>query len=272
VTIAVSVVTVCLNDRDRLERTIESVRAQTFAGWELLVVDGGSRDGTLEVLERHADVIAWSTSAPDEGIFDAQNKGARHARGDWIAFLNAGDRFASPDALERAFERADGADVLYGDVIWEKPNGERWVSQQPDALTLGFFMRTALPHQATLVRRRLFERLGPFDTSFRIAADHAFFLNAIVVHGAHATYVPVPLAVQLVGGLSTSDDSFQTLRRERHRAKQEVLTPRLRAEWDAQVRAERGPVAYYLRNAFRSTARRIRAISRRLRNKPDCDV
>lgn len=272
VSVLVSVVTVCLNERRGLERTIESVRAQTFTAWELLVVDGGSQDGSLEVLERHRDVVAWSTSGRDGGVYDAQNRGARQARGEWLSFLNAGDAFASPDALERALARADGADVLYGDVIWEKPTGERLLSPQPEHLSLAFFMRTALPHQATLVRRGVFERHGPFDTSFRIAADHAFFLNAIVVNGAAARHVPAPLAIQASGGLSTRDASFQTLRLERHRITQEVLTPTLRADWDAQLRAERGPVAYHVRNALRPLARRVRAISRRLRHKPDCYV
>ena len=270
--ILVSIITVCLDDRPGVERTIESIRRQTFRGWELIVVDGGSTDGTREVLERNRDVIASWTSERDGGVFDAQNKGARRARGEWLVFLNAGDEFASPDALAVAVARADGAEVVYGDVFWEKSTGERWDSPQPQVLTLGFFMRTALPHQATMVRRALFEREGPFDTSFRIAADHAFFLKAVVVHGARTKHVGVPLAVQRFGGVSTCDASFEALRLERHRAKQEVLTAALRARWEAELRAERGPVIHFLRNAFRPLARRLRGISRRLRNKPDCWV
>ncbi len=270
--VAVSIVTVCLNDSRGLERTIESVRRQGFADRELHVVDGGSTDDTLEVLQRSGDVVTSWTSAPDGGVFDAQNKGAQRATGTWLAFLNAGDCFASDDALSVALERAADADVLYGDVIWEKPSGERWACPQPDPLTLEFFMRTALPHQATLVRRALFERVGPFDTSFRVAADHAFFLKAIVVHAARARHVPASLAVQAFGGLSTSDAWYPTLRVERQRAKDEVLSPALRANWEAYLSARRGPVVYYLRNALRPVARRLRGFSRRLRNKPDCYV
>jgi hypothetical protein len=122
------------------------------------------------------------------------------------------------------------------------------------------------------VRRELFERLGPFDTSFRVAADHAFFMKALVCHGARSRHVPVPLAIQVHGGLSTSAEWYPTLRVERQRAKDEVLSPVLRANWDAYLRARRGPVAYHLRNALRPLARRLRAVSRRIRNKPDCIV
>jgi glycosyltransferase involved in cell wall biosynthesis len=270
--VAVSVVTVCLNDGAGLARTIDSVRRQSFEDRELLVVDGGSHDDSLDVIRRSGDAVTWWTSEPDGGVFEGQNKGARRARGEWLVFLNAGDRFASEDALRLALEGADGADIVYGDVIWEKPNGEQWVSQQPDPLTLEFFMRTALPHQATAVRRSVFERLGPFDTSFQVAADHAFFLKSIIVHGARTKHVPAPLAVQMFGGRSTCDSGFPTLRLERHRAKEELLPPLLRQDWEAHLRARRGPVLYYLRNKLRPLSRRLRAISRRLRHKPDSYV
>jgi glycosyltransferase involved in cell wall biosynthesis len=270
--VSVSVVTVCLNDGAGLARTIDSVRRQSFRDLELLVVDGGSADDSVDVLRHSGDAVTWWASEPDGGVFEGQNKGARRARGEWLVFLNAGDRFASEDALRLALEGAEGADIVYGDVIWEKGTGERWISRQPDPLTLEFFMRTALPHQATAVRRSIFERLGPFDTSFRVAADHAFFMKSIVIHGARTKHVPAPLAVQVFGGRSTCEEWYPTLRLERQRAKEEVLPPLLRHNWEAYLRARRGPVLSYLRDKLRPSARRLRAISRRLRHKPDSYV
>jgi glycosyltransferase involved in cell wall biosynthesis len=269
---AVSIVTVCLNDARGLERTIESVRQQSFVDRELIVVDGGSADGSVDVLRRSGDTVTSWTSRSDGGVFDGQNEGARRARGEWLVFLNAGDTFAQPDALRLMMEHADGVDVVYGDAIWEKPTGERWVSAQPDPLTLEFFMRTALPHQATAVRRRRFEELGPFDTTFQVAADHAFFLKAIVIHGVRTRHVAAPVAVQLFGGRSTSGEWYPTLRLERQRAKEEILSPVLLQNWEQYLRASQGPVSYFVRTMLRPYARRLRGVSRRIRNKPDCHV
>jgi len=267
----VSIVTVCLNDAAGLARTISSVARQTFSDYELVVVDGGSTDGSVDVVRANGAVVTDWVSEKDAGIYDAQNKGVRRARGEWIIFLNAGDALASDDALARFFEGAPAEDVLYGDVVWEEKDGRRRVDAQPDVLTLEFFMRTNLPHQATAVRRALLERLGPYDTELRIAADYEFLLRSIVVHGATTRHVPVPLAVQVTGGLSSRPESFASLRAERKLAREKALSPLLREHWQAHLEAKRGPFVHFARNAFRPAARRLRRLSRALRGKPDAD-
>lgn len=267
----VSIITVCLNDRAGLARTISSVARQTFTDHELVVVDGGSVDGSMDVVRANGPIVTDWVSERDAGIYDAQNKGLDRARGEWVIFLNSGDALASDDALARLFERANGEDVLYGDVVWEERDGRRRLDVQPDVLTLGFFMRTNLPHQATAVRRALLERLGRYDTAFRIAADYEFWLRSIVVHGAKTRHVPVPFAVQLNGGLSTRPESFAALRTERKLAREKALSPLLLEQWAAQLKAERGPILHFARTAFRPAARRLRRLSRVLRGKPDAE-
>lgn len=269
----VSIVTVCLNDAAGLARTLASVAAQTFTNREVVVVDGGSTDGSVEVLRANASagLVRDFVSEPDEGIYDAQNKGIRRARGTYLLFLNAGDSLASADALARLFADSPTEDVLYGDVLWEKSGGKRRRERTPDELSLAFFMRTNLPHQATAIRRTLFDRLGPYDTSLRIAADYEFFLRAIVVHGASTRHVPAPIAVQVEGGLSTRPESFAKLRAERRLARERALSPVLRAHWEDHVAAKDGPVVHLVRVAFRPAARRLRHISRTLRGRPDAE-
>jgi glycosyltransferase involved in cell wall biosynthesis len=273
VTPLVSIVTVCLNDAAGLARTLASVAAQTFADREVVVVDGGSTDGSVEVLRANASagLVRDFVSEPDEGIYDAQNKGIRRARGTYLLFLNAGDSLASADALARLFADSPTEDVLYGDVLWEKAGGKRRRERTPDELSLAFFMRTNLPRQATAIRRAVFDRLGPYDTSLRIAADYEFFLRAIVVHGASTRHVPAPIAVQVEGGLSTRPESFAKLRAERRLARERALSPVLRAHWEDHVAAKDGPVVHLVRVAFRPAARRLRHISRTLRGRPDAE-
>ncbi len=267
-----SIVTVNLNDRRGLARTLASVARQTFADREVIVVDGGSTDGSVDVIRESAGVVTEWVSEKDGGVYDAQNKGTRRARGTYCLYLNAGDALASDDALERFFAAGPPAeDILYGDVVFEEPDGRQRTEETPE-LTWALLMRTNLPHQATVIRRALFERVGPYDTSYRIVADYAFFLKAFVVIGATARHVPVPLAVQVLGGQSSRPDAFPGLRRERALAREQVLSPALRAHWEEYLVAKRGPLLHYLRGAFRPVSRRLRAWSRRLRGRPDSAV
>ncbi len=267
-----SIVTVNLNDRAGLARTLASIARQTFADREVIVVDGGSSDGSVDVVRERADVVTDWVSEKDAGTYDAQNKGARRARGAYLLFLNAGDALASDDALARFFAAGPPVeDILYGDVVFEEPDGRQRTEETPE-LTWAYLMRTTLPHQATVVRRALFDRAGPYDTSYRIVADYAFFLKAFVVLGATARHVPVPLAVQVLGGQSSRPEAFPRLREERALAKERILSPALRAHWEEYLVARRGSLLHYLRGAFRPLSRRLRTWSRRVRGRPDSPV
>jgi glycosyltransferase involved in cell wall biosynthesis len=268
-----SIVTVNLNDRAGLARTLASIARQGFADREVIVIDGGSNDGSVEVIRENAAIVADWVSEPDGGIFEAQNKGLARARGTYCLFLNGGDSFASDDALERFFAAGRPVEeILYGDVVIEEADGRRRVDVSPEALTWAFFMRTSLPHQSSVFRRSLFERVGPYDTGLRIAADYAFFLKAVVVCGATTRHVPVALAIQVMGGRSSAHGSWPLVRKERVAAKERVLSPVLRAHWEEYLRARRGPVVHWLRTTFRPTARRLRGWSRRVRGKVDSPI
>lgn len=268
---ALSIITVNRDDREGLARTIASVARQTFTDRELVVVDGASTDGSVELLRASAPVVTDWVSEPDGGIYDAQNKGILRAHGTYCLFLNSGDSLASDDALARVFAAAPEEDVVYGDVVFEE-GGRRRIEASPDTLGFAFLMRTMLPHQATLFRRALFDRVGRYDTSFRIVADYELLLRAVVVHGATARRIPGPLAVQVLGGVSTRPESFPVWRQERARAKEKVLSPAVRALWEDYLRARRGFLASFLRDAFRPLARRLRAMSRAFRGRPDAPV
>jgi glycosyltransferase involved in cell wall biosynthesis len=271
----VSVISVNLNDRAGLARTLASVSRQTFRDRESIVIDGGSTDGSVDVIREHAaagTVTDW-VSEKDAGIYEAMNKGIRRARGTYLVFMNGGDSFAEDDALERFLAAGEPKEeLLYSDAVVEHEDGTTHVWEVPDALDWDFFMRTSLPHQSSAFRRDLFERVGLYDTRFKMGADHELYLRAVVVRGATSRKVPVPLARQVWGGFSNRPQNYGLLRAERQLAKERALGPALLAHWDAYVAARRGFLHHTVRTAFRPVARRMRAFTRRLRGKPDSPI
>ena len=158
----VTVITVCRNAIDPLRKTMESVGGQTYENLEYLVDDGASTDGTPEMLAGYAGRLARYVSEPDGGIYDAMNKGAAMATGEWLIFMNAGDVFAAPDVLSRVFaEDRRQADVIYGDVV---KGGQVKPAESPRNGHRMYFC-----HQSSLVRRSVFEVLhfpiADFDTT-----------------------------------------------------------------------------------------------------------
>lgn len=261
-----SIVTVNLNDRAGLERTLDSVAAQTFGDRELVVIDGGSTDGSVDAIRaRGALVTAW-TSEPDRGVYDAQNKGLARARGAYVLFLNSGDVLASPDALERLLAGPPREDIVYGDAIVAHADGRREPRTVPELLTLEFMMEATLVHPATAIRRALLERVGPYDSGLRIAADYELFLRAVVMEKATTRHVPYPIAVHASGGLSWTRPELTSAERRIIQAR--TLGPVLLAHWQRHVRATL-PLVDRLRAPFRPLARRVRSWSRRLRGRRD---
>jgi glycosyltransferase involved in cell wall biosynthesis len=261
-----SIVTVNLNDRDGLARTLASVARQSFADRELIVVDGGSTDGSVALIgESGALVTAWS-SERDGGVYDAQNKGLARARGTYCLFLNAGDALAADDALERLLAGPPEEDLVYGDVVIEHPGGRREPWTLPDRPTFELMMHRSLAHPATAIRRSLFERLGPYDARLRVAADYELFLRAIVVEGVPTRHVPYPIAIHAAGGASWTNLAASVA--ERRLIQERTLTPVLLEHWAEHVRATR-PLLWRLRGPFRPLAVRVRSWSRRMRGRPD---
>ena len=173
-----SVVTAVLNRKDSLQRTIDSVAGQSFRSVEHVIVDGGSTDGTLDVIRANEKRLAIWSSEPDGGIFDAMNRGVAASRGEYIAILNSDD-FYAPDALESvaATIAATNCDVAYGDYMFvvQDIGMEKAITASTE-LRLGMTIGHAI-----FIARRVYERLGLYDTRFRYSADLDFALR--MLHG-----------------------------------------------------------------------------------------
>lgn len=222
----ISVVTVCFNAERTIGHTLNSFLKQEHPDKELLVVDGGSRDGTLKVVESFADPAIRVVSEPDRGLYDAMNKGLRRFGGDAVGFLNADDCYADRHTLSALAEGLADADIVYGDLDFvEDHEGGRVVrSWRGGPWSQGAFARGWMPpHPTFYVRRRVVERTGEFDVSLSIAADYDFMLRALELGGFSHRFLPRVLIRMQVGGKSTAGlsgyvkSNLQALRaRRRH--------------------------------------------------------
>lgn len=202
----ISIITICYNSIRFIERTIQSVLSQDCPGMEYIIIDGGSTDGTKEVIERYADRLKYWCSEPDGGIYDAMNKGAAHASGEWVCFMNSGDEFATPQAVSAMGLGgvADSVQVVYGDV--EMLYSDRSVLRRACPLSTMSY-RMPFCHQSAFVRLGLVRR-KPFDLKYRIGADYDFFYWAYHELGA-AAFCHVPVCVACCDATDSLSQSNQ---------------------------------------------------------------
>lgn len=165
----ITIVTVCYNAEKEIEQTIKSVIFQTYHNLEYIIIDGGSTDSTMQIVEKYRKKIHVVISEPDNGIFDAMNKGLRIATGDWINFMNAGDKFADCDVVSKVFNQSNREyDVIYGDAYYVRSKGiELEKGREPR------YIKRNMPntHQSFFIRTNKAKKFG-FDLRYRYASDY----------------------------------------------------------------------------------------------------
>lgn len=200
----VSVITAVLNGADTLPQTIRSVACQDYRHVEYIVVDGGSSDGTLALLERHGDVVDRWVSGPDSGIGEAMNKGLALASGDLLLFLHADDRLADCQALSRIMSLVlDLNHVWACEVRFGAGPGQGRLRPRP--FNAWAHLRNPLPHQGVLFPRALLKRLGGFDTDLRISMDYDLWLR-VMAAGVPLARLDETISVMGAEGISSRLD------------------------------------------------------------------
>jgi len=202
----ISIVTTVLNGDKTIGHCLASVRSQTVRA-EHIVVDGGSADGTLAVVEKEGRHVAKVISEPDNGIYDGMNKGIRMASGDVVGMLNADDVYAGPDILEKVAEAFSAAavDVCYGDLVYTDSRDlcrvvRYWKSAPYDIKR--FYWGWMPPHPTFFVRRQLYQQYGLFDLSLGSAADYEIMLRFLLRYRLSAVYLPTVMVRMRSGGVS----------------------------------------------------------------------
>lgn len=200
----ITIVTITYNSERYLEQTITSVIEQTYTNREYIVVDGNSTDGTLDIIKKYESEIDNWISEPDNGIADAMNKGIDLATGDYILFLHSDDYLVNPSVLERASEYlGDRFDIFFFQVLHDINEQNQVSSNRSLGWLTNFKMGSC--HQGQLCSRKLFQKIGKFDTSFKIDMDYDLILRAYRA-GASCNSVNMPLAVMRLIGVSSRRD------------------------------------------------------------------
>lgn len=207
----ISVITATFNSGKTLCDTIESVLRQSYPNIEHIIVDGGSKDDTIEIIKRYEaryeSRLKW-ISEPDRGIYDAMNKGIAMATGDIIGILNSDDFYTSPDVVARLAEALEStdADAVYGDIHYvDDDNPDRCVRYYSSKKFRRWKMRLGwMPaHPSFYCKKSIYEKYGTFDISFKIGADFENLLQLIFVNRIKTVYVPLDCVTMRTGGAST---------------------------------------------------------------------
>lgn len=210
----ISIITVVYNNCSKIEQTIKSVLGQRYGQYEYIIIDGGSNDGTVDIIKKYSNQLAYWISEPDKGIYDAMNKGIAVASGDFINFMNAGDEFVNSEVLSDFIPQIrPDAIVAYGDYKINLDGNSAYI--RPTPITS---LKKKIPfcHQACFVKTD-YHKNHIFDTSFKILADYNLFYNAYYKDHALFQYINVGVAVYDVGAENASNKYFKFYIRERYR-------------------------------------------------------
>ena len=203
-----SIITVNFNDAEGLERTIKSVISQSFKDYEFIIIDGGSTDGSVDVIKKYEKYINYWVSEPDGGIYQGMNKGLRQAKGDYLNFMNGGDCYHSEYVLEKIFALETEADIITGA---HSENGLRNVGK--GGVTMLDLYKWAIDHQASFIRREVALR-HPYDEKYRIVSDWKFFIEALVFDNCSFYYTDTIVVDVDMKGISNTHSELDRKERE----------------------------------------------------------
>lgn len=193
-----SIITINYNNKDGLRKTIESVINQTFKDFEYIIIDGGSTDGSVDVIKENGDKIDYWVSEPDKGIYNAMNKGILQAQGEYLNFMNSGDCFYAIDVLESMCNYL-GQDIVAGKFFFGD-HKDPWGLEHDDITFLDLYRKT-LCHQATFIKSKLFTN-NLYDEELTIVSDWKFFIDKIIKENCSFRNTDIVVALYDSEGIS----------------------------------------------------------------------
>ena len=246
-----SIVTINYNNAEGLRKTLASVASQTYADIEHIIVDGGSTDGSVEVIREYEQSLAsrlsplasrlkW-LSEPDKGIYNAMNKGIRMATGEYIEILNSGDILFDANVTQRMIEYLDQINsqnenpigILYGNMIKVNAQGKVVGKSGYTEYSLRQFYSSTLNHNCAYIRKDLFEEYGLYDESLKIVSDWKWYLQAIGLGKVKPEYVDIDVTIFDDGGISETNLALRNA--ERRKVLEEVLPPAMLWDYDTHA-------------------------------------
>ena len=216
-----SIITVNYNDAKGLERTIISVISQTFKDYEFIVIDGGSTDRSVDVINQYENHIDYWVSEPDGGVYSGMNKGVARAHGHYCNFMNSGDSFYDEMTLEKIFHTKHEEDIIVGNAIFFH-DGCVTDSRPSREISLYHFYSGALPHQASFIKTYLLLKY-PYDEDLEIVSDWKFFIQAIIMDNCSFKYIDSIVAKYDNHGISSTNQKKMVL--------SQLFPPRILADY-----------------------------------------
>ena len=210
-----SIITVNYNNIEGLKKTLESVLTQNWKNFEFIVIDGGSSDGSKEIIELNNEKLDFWVSEPDKGIYNAMNKGIKASKGSYLLFLNSGDELRESTVLEAVESELNGGkDVYYGNLVFITDTVEQ-LEIYPDQLTFSFFYESSLPHPAAFIKRDLFDKVFYYNEDYKIVSDWEFFMVAICKEKASYKHIEKTISNFYADGISNDPKNKEKLNKER---------------------------------------------------------
>ena len=197
-----SIITVNYNNKNGLRKTIESVIHQSFRDFEYIVIDGGSTDGSADVLKEYDAQIDYWVSEPDKGIYNAMNKGIAQAKGEYLNFMNSGDCFYNANVLKQVSECGYTTDMIIGKDYHFDPTSQRgFATIHPPRLSMLTFFIQTLPHQSTFFKRQIFDKIV-FDENLKMVSDLKFYVQKICVDACSVRFINHIICLREPDGIS----------------------------------------------------------------------
>ena len=200
----ISIITVCYNSANTLKDTILSVAKQSYKNIEYIIIDGGSKDATLEIIDQYKDTITTYISEPDKGLYDAMNKGINLATGEVVGFINSDDLFCDDNALEKVmsvFIEKNFLDSVFSDVLYVSQNDvskivRHWVTGAKRPFKVGWHPA----HPTLYIKKKVYDNFGGFNLDFKLAADFEIMLRFLEKHKISSFYLKTPMVKMRLGG------------------------------------------------------------------------
>ena len=220
--IKLSIITINYNNASGLSKTMESVISQNFSDFEYIVIDGGSTDGSVDIIKKYAEKLTFWVSEPDKGIYNAMNKGISMASGEYLLFLNSGDWFVNNEVIAGVIPYLNSVyEIVSGGLILVKNEEEHIQLNPPNTVNLNYCIHSGLTHPNTFIRAELFEKYGYYNEHNKIVSDWEFFLIVCGLNKCKYQGIPVLVSCFTMDGISSRNDEL--LKKETEETLQRLL-------------------------------------------------